>query len=129
MLFKASDSPWSKERSENGKIEPNNVTDGPFLFQTQTGKLGMLWTSWVFGEYVQGVAYFESGTLDGPWMQEKDPITPPNFGHGMMFKTFEGKLLMALHSHRVGPAGNYIRIPTLQEVDDSKDKIIVSSKK
>ena len=85
--------------------------------------------SWVFGDYVQGVAYSESGTLDGPWIQEKDPITPPNFGHGMMFKTFEGKLLMALHSHRVGARGNYIRIPALLEVDDSKNKIIVSSKK
>tara|TARA_B100001079_G_scaffold163702_1_gene140415 strand:- start:799 stop:1809 length:1011 start_codon:yes stop_codon:yes gene_type:complete len=129
LLFKASDSPWSKERTEDGKIKPNKVTDGPFLFETQTGKLGTLWTSWVFGDYVQGVAYSESGTLDGPWIQEKDPITPPNFGHGMMFKTFEGKLLMALHSHRVGARGNYIRIPALLEVDDSKNKIIVSSKK
>ncbi|MCL6216997.1 glycoside hydrolase family 43 protein [Zunongwangia pacifica] len=129
LLFKASDSPWSKERTTDGKIIPNKVTDGPFLFETQTGKLGMLWTSWVFGDYVQGVAYSESGTLDGPWIQEKEPITPPNFGHGMMFKTFGGKLLMALHSHREGPNGNYIRIPNLLEVDDSKDKISVLLKK
>lgn len=125
LLFKSSESPWSKERTEDGEIKPNKVTDGPFLFETQTGKLGMLWTSWVFGDYVQGVAYSESGTLDGPWIQEKEPITPPNFGHGMMFKTFEGKLLMALHSHRVGPNGNYIRIPNLLEVDDREDKIYV----
>lgn len=125
ILFKASDSPWSKEKTNDGKIVPNKVTDGPFLFETQTGKLGMLWTSWVFGDYVQGVAYSKNGTLDGPWIQEKEPITPPNFGHGMIFKTFKGELLMALHSHRVGKSGNFIRIPNLLKVDNSQDKITI----
>jgi hypothetical protein len=124
LLFMASDSPWSKERDENGNIVPNKVTDGPWLFRTQTGKLGMLWTSWIYDVYVQGVAYSASGTLDGPWIQEKEPITPPNFGHGMLFRTFEGKLLMAIHSHK-DVNGRYIRIPRLFEVDDSGDKIIV----
>jgi len=124
ILFRASDSPWSKERTEDGKIKPNKVTDGPWLFQTQTGKLGMLWTSWVFGDYTQGVAYSESGTLDGPWIQEKEPITPPNFGHGMLFRTLDGKLLMSVHSHK-NVNGRTIRIPHLFEVDDSGDKIVV----
>lgn len=125
LLFRASDSPWSKERDEEGNIVPNKVTDGPWLFWTQTGKLGMLWTSWRFSDYIQGVAYSESGTLDGPWIHEEEPITPPNYGHGMMFQTFEGKLLMSLHSHKVGENGRYIRIPHLFEVDDSGDKIVV----
>ena len=124
VLFRASDSPWSKERDENGNIKPNKVTDGPWLFRTQTGKLGMLWTSWVFNIYTQGVAYSESGTLDGPWVQEKEPVTPPDFGHGMLFRTFEGQLLMCVHSHKK-VNGHTIRIPHLFEVDDSGDKIIV----
>lgn len=128
LLFRASESPWSKERDEERKIIPNKVTDGPWLFYTQTGKLGMLWTSWVFNVYTQGVAYSESGTLDGPWIHEKEPITPPNYGHGMMFRTFEGKLLMALHSHRVGESGRYIRIPRLFEVDNSGEKISVGKR-
>ena len=124
VLFRASDSPWSKERDEDGNIIPNKVTDGPWLFLTQTGRLGMIWTSWVFSDYTQGVAYSESGSLDGPWVQEKEPITPPNFGHGMLFRTFEGKLLMSVHSHR-SVNGRTVRIPRLFEVDDSGDKIIV----
>jgi len=124
VLFRASDSPWSKERDENGKIKPNKVTDGPWLFKTQSGKLGMLWTSWVFNVYTQGVAYSESGTLDGPWIQQKEPVTPPNYGHGMLFRTFEGKLLMAVHSHK-NVNGHYIRVPHLFEVNDSGDRIIV----
>jgi len=124
VLFRASDSPWSKERDEEGNIIPNKVTDGPWLFTTQTGKLGMLWSSWVFDKYTQGVAYSESGTLDGPWVQEKEPITPPNYGHGMLFRTFEGKLLMSVHSHKK-VNDHTIRIPHLFEVDDSGDKIIL----
>ncbi|WP_162342755.1 glycoside hydrolase family 43 protein [Cyclobacterium salsum] len=125
LLFKASESPWSRERNDAGDTIPNKVTDGPWLFETQTGKLGMLWTSWVFGDYTQGLAYSESGTLDGPWIHEEDPITPPNYGHGMLFRTFEGQLLMAVHSHRVGENGRYIRIPKLFEVDDSGDKLVL----
>jgi beta-xylosidase len=124
VLFRASDSPWSKDLDENGNIVPHRVTDGPWLFLTQTGKLGMLWTSWAFDVYTQGVAYSESGTLDGPWMQEKEPITPPNYGHGMLFHTYEGKLLMSVHSH-MKVNGRTIRIPHLFEVDDSGDKIVL----
>lgn len=124
ILFFAYDSPWSKEKEENGRIVPNKVTDGPYLFKTQTGKLGMIWTSWVFNDYVQGVAYSQSGTLDGPWIQEQNPVTPPNFGHGMLFRTFNGKLLMSVHSHK-NVNGRYVRIPHLFEVDDSGDKIVV----
>lgn len=124
VLFHASDSPWSRERDENGNVRPNKVTDGPYVFRTQTGRLGMIWTSWVYDVYTQGVAYSSSGTLDGPWIQEKEPITPPNFGHGMLFKTFQGKLLMAVHSHQ-NINGRYRRIPHLFEADDSGDKLIV----
>lgn len=124
ILFFAYDSPWSKDKQHNGRIVPNKVTDGPFLFKTQTGKLGMIWTSWVLSDYTQGVAYSESGTLDGPWIQEENPITPPNFGHAMLFHTFEGKLLMSIHSHK-NENGRTIRTPHLFEVDDSGDNIVV----
>lgn len=123
LLFKASASPWSREVI-NGDTVPNRVTDGPYLFRTQTGRLGIIWTSWIYNVYTQGAAYSESGTLDGPWIQEKEPITPPNFGHGMLFRTFDGRLLMSVHSHEV-INGRYHRVPHLFYVDDSGDKIIV----
>ncbi|WP_162417828.1 glycoside hydrolase family 43 protein [Cyclobacterium roseum] len=125
LLFKASESPWSREINDAGDTIPNKVTDGPWLFKTQTGKLSMLWTSWVFGDYSQGLAYSESATLDGPWVHDEKPFTPPNYGHGMLFRTFDGQLLMAVHSHRVGENGRYIRIPKLFEVDDSGDKLVL----
>ena len=126
ILFRASDSPWSREKLDD-KEGPNRVTDGPYLFRTQTGRLGMIWTSWVYSDYTQGVAYSESGKIDGPWIQEKEPITPPNFGHGMLFKTLEGKWLMSVHSHK-SVNGRTIRVPHLFEIDLSKDKLIIGDR-
>lgn len=126
ILFKASDSPWSRERINN-QVLPNRVTDGPYLFRTQTGKLGMIWTSWIYDVYTQGVAYSQSGTLDGPWIQEEEPITPPNFGHGMLFQNLEGKWLMSVHSHK-NINGHYLRIPNLFEIDLSGDKLVIGNR-
>ena len=123
ILFRASASPWSHE-VEDGKDRPNKVTDGPYLFRTATGRLGMLWTSWIDDIYTQGVAYSENGTLDGPWVQEEQPITPPNFGHGMLFRTLDGRWLMSVHSHK-SVHGRYVRVPHLFEVDLSGDKLVV----
>ena len=125
ILFFASESPWSKERIGD-VVLPNKVTDGPYVFRTQTGRLGIIWTSWVYNVYTQGVAYSDNGRLDGRWIQEPDPITPPNYGHAMLFRTFEGKLLMSIHSHS-SVNGRTVRVPHLFEVDDSGDKIIVKN--
>jgi hypothetical protein len=124
IMFFASDAPWSKEKGEYGTEHPNKVTDGPYLFRTSTGRLGIIWTSWVYDLYTQGVAYSASGTLNGPWKQEQFPITPPNYGHGMLFRTLNGKLLMCLHSHE-NKNGRVIRIPKFFEVDLTGDRLIV----
>lgn len=124
LLFRASSCPWSKERNEYGAIVPNKVTDGPFLFRTTTGRLGMIWTSWVYDVYTQGVAYSASGTLDGPWYHEAEPITPPNYGHGMIFRDFNGQLLLSCHSHKkVG--GRTIRIPRFFKISLEGDRLTV----
>lgn len=124
LLFRASSCPWSKEKNEYGAVVPNKVTDGPFLFRTTTGRLGMIWTSWVYDVYTQGVAYSESGTLDGPWYHEAEPITPPNYGHGMIFRDFNGRLLLSCHSHKkVG--GRTIRIPRFFRISLEGDRLTV----
>ena len=128
ILFRASDSPWSREKNDKGEVTWNKVTDGPFLFRTGTGRLGMLWTSWVFDVYTQGVAYSESGTLDGPWTQEPEPITPPGYGHSMLFQRFDGQWMMSVHYHQKDAHGRTIRTPHLFEVDLSGDRLIVKNK-
>lgn len=121
VLFRASDSPWSRELRDGGDFF-NRVTDGPWLFRTATGRLGMIWTSWVYKAYTMGVAYSESGSIEGPWIQEPQPLTPPDYGHGMIFRALDGRDILSLHSHSERD-GHYIRRPVFWEVDLSGDKL------
>lgn len=134
LLFRASDSPWSlddhpdkplvptRKHRADGSL-PNVVTDGPWLFRTQTGRLGMIWTSWVGGDYTMGVAYSKSGTLVGPWVHEPKPLTPPNYGHGMLFHDWRGRLLLSVHSHET-VNGRTVRRPHFFLMDDEGDRLV-----
>ena len=125
-IFRASEALWSKEMNSIGEATfglkmPGWVTDGPQLFRTKTGKLGMLWSSWGEHRYAQGVAYSTSGSIKGPWVQETEAFKGDNSGHGMLFTTFEGKRLFIVHhAESNGP-----RKPQLYEVDDSGDKLVL----
>ena len=118
VMFRASDSPWS--RNDEGTA-PNAVTDGPWLFRTESDRLGCLWTSWVGKEYTMGVAYSKSGTLDGPWIQEPLPLYALDGAHSMLFRTFDGELRYVVH-HSEGNGG---RKPQYWTVDDSGDKLVL----
>lgn len=128
-LFRASDAPWVKEMNTIGEITYNKhipgwVTDGPYLFQTKTGRLGMIWSSWGDKRYALGVAYSTTGKLKGPWKQEAQPLVSNNSGHGMIFKTFDGKLLMCLHYAVTAPGSTRsVRKPMLLAIDDSGDEL------
>jgi beta-xylosidase len=129
MLFRATESPCPLEMVGNGEMTyglkiPGWVTDGPQLFRTKTGKLGMLWASWGAKRYLECVAYSQSGTIDGPWIQEEKPFIDDNTGHGMLFRTFDGKLLLSIHHAE----GDGPRKPQLWEVDDSGDKLVLGKR-
>ncbi|BBE16003.1 beta-xylosidase [Aquipluma nitroreducens] len=129
MLFRATESPCPLEMVGNGEMTyglkiPGWVTDGPQLFRTKTGKLGMLWASWGAKRYLECVAYSQSGTIDGPWIQEEKPFMDDNTGHGMLFRTFDGKLLLSIHHAE----GDGPRKPQLWEVDDSGDKLVLGKR-
>jgi hypothetical protein len=95
-LFKASDAPWLNANQKPNKKQNNYVTDGCELFRTKTGRLLMLWSSYDRGSYVETIARSESGKLAGPWTQ-LPPLVGNDSGHGMLFKTFDGQLMMVLH--------------------------------
>ncbi|MBW8782515.1 MAG: family 43 glycosylhydrolase [Verrucomicrobia bacterium] len=95
-LFKASDAPWL-----NTTIRPTThglsyVTDGPELFRTRDGHLLMLWSSYEGDDYVQTVARSKSGRIEGPW-EQLAPLVGGDSGHGMLFRTFDGQLMLMLH--------------------------------
>jgi arabinan endo-1,5-alpha-L-arabinosidase len=115
-LFHAGEARWSK----SGKVLGCNVTDGCFLYKGKTGKLYLLWTSGGAGGYTQGMAISESGRLAGPWTQQDEPLYSQDGGHGMVFATFEGKLMMVLHS-----PNNRESRPRIFEMEDTGNTLLV----
>ena len=125
-MFRASELPCCGEMNGLGEATfglkmPGWVTDGPQMFRTQTGKLGMLWSTWGKERYLQAVCYSESGKISGPWVQEPEPFLANNSGHGMLFRTFEGELRYVVHHSE----GNGPRKPQYWTVDDSGDKLVL----
>jgi len=125
-LFTAKQAKWVKNLSDisitnNNKTQQGYITDGPFIYQTKTGKLLMIWSSFGVEKYAVGLAESKSGSIKGPWRIIKEPFFRANGGHGMIFKTFKGKLMLVLHQPNSWPderakifeledTGNLIRI-------------------
>jgi beta-xylosidase len=95
LLFRANEAPWAV-----GQKQPDGdvvyVTDGPELFRTKEGTLLMLWSSYGKAGYAQALARSRSGEIGGPW-EQLGPLVERDSGHGMLFRTFDGKLMMVLH--------------------------------
>jgi hypothetical protein len=73
------------------------VTDGPCLYRARDGALFMLWSSFGAGRYSVGVARSASGGIGGPWVHRAEPIYAQDGGHGALFTTFAGQLMLELH--------------------------------
>ena len=127
-LFKASDAPWLNAQMTPNTRENHYVTDGPELFRTRTGELLMLWASYMQNElgrngYVQTLARSMSGELAGPWVQLA-PLIGNDSGHGMLFRSFDGKLMLVLHQpfqnargkiYEMEDLGNTLRVVKYRE--------------
>jgi hypothetical protein len=54
------------------------------------------------GGYTVGIAASTSGKLAGPWEQQAEPIFSADGGHPMLFKRFDGQLMMVFHQPNEG---------------------------
>lgn len=119
IMFRASQNSWSRATNSNG---PSPLMKAPFLFNTYTGGLGVLFTTYVGNEQCIGVAYSQTGHLDGPWLIEPVPLLDGNVGGAMLFNDYDGKLLMACHKDTV-IGGTRKSLPLLIRVDSQFDKL------
>jgi beta-xylosidase len=127
-LFKASDAPWLNAQMTPSVRTNNYVTDGPELFRTKNGTLLMLWSSYMKNElgrngYVQTLARSTSGEITGPW-EQLPPLIGNDSGHGMLFRSFDGKLMLVLHQpfqnargkiYEMEDMGNTLRVGRFRE--------------
>lgn len=123
-LFNASAAEWSTgSRHDNGRT--SYVTDGCFLFRSKSGKLLMIWSSFKNGKYAIGVASSYTGSVLGPWEQQKEPLFDQHGGHGMLFKTFDGRLVLTFHSPN-SPGGT--ERAQLYEIDDTGETLVLKGR-
>lgn len=116
-LFHASAAPFAVPGARKGK-----VTDGPFLYRSpKSKKLFMIWSTFLTAPYNgYSVLYTQSetGSVQGPWKKHTILYTK-NGGHGMLFKTFKGRLMLSLHQPNVSPKERM----HLYEIEDTGDKL------
>ncbi len=98
LLFKASEAPWVGPITSSGVT--GKVTDAPFIYRLDDGKLIMLWSSFrkKDGKYAIGQAISESGNVLGPWTQEPETLNSDDGGHAMVFKDLKGRLMISYHA-------------------------------
>lgn len=110
---------WPDEKAE--RPFPRYVTDGPFLHRLETGTLLMLWSSFGPRGYAIGLARSETARITGPWQQFEKPLWEKDGGHGMLFRTFDGGLLLTLHTPNESPKER----PLFVEVEEKADGIVL----
>ena len=57
----------------------------------------MIWSSFLAGKYAIGIAESTTGKVTGPWRQQEEPLFRQHGGHGMLFRSFDGRLLITFH--------------------------------
>ena len=91
--------------------KPHNITDGPFMYTSRTGKLLMLWSN---GSAAKGycVALASADSVTGLWRQQRARLYvkesgrhPFDGGHGMLFTDKSGQLTLSIHSPNDGEVG------------------------
>jgi len=48
--------------------------------------------------YCIAYAISETGGIEGPWKQAERPLFEKDGGHGMVFTSYDGRLLLSIHS-------------------------------
>ena len=113
LLFRASDPVWATPNADM------MVTDGPFMYRTENGRLIMIWSSFYRGEYCEGIAYSQSGSVMGPWEQDERLLFEKNGGHGMIFTDLDGALQFVLHS----PNQSLLERPYFYALEEKNDTL------
>ena len=122
-MFKTNDAAWVRRMDKLGiKYQgfslPGYVSDGPFIYRLPSGKLICLTSSFSDNGYALSYAVSASGKLAGPWHHPEKPLLDGGHGHGMLFRTFEGKLMLTCHYPNTSPSKSVI-----YEMAEMKDGI------
>ena len=116
VLFAASEPSWS-DGHEPGKY----VTDGPFMYRTQSGRLLMIWSSFYKKQYCEAISYSDNGSIFGNWIHDDRLLFEKDGGHGMLFKTLENELMFIQHM----PNGTPLERPCTYRIVEKDDSLFI----
>ena len=100
LLWKASD---YSETVDVIATQNSKVTDGPFLYRLKNGKLICIWSTFTENGYSEIVSRSDNDDISGRWVADKIPLSARHGGHGMIFKTFDGKMMFVMHCPNDSP--------------------------
>lgn len=115
MIFAGSSPRWADKKPKG----EHYITDGPFMYRTESGELLMLWSTFVNHKYCQCIAKSDNGEIDGNFIH-LPPLISDDGGHGMIF-SFDNKLMLTFHS----PNQTGFERPTFTELEDIGETVIL----
>ena len=116
VLFKASEPIWS-----DGYQPDKYVTDGPFMYRTQSGRLLMIWSSFSKQEYCEAISYSDNGSILGNWIHDERLLFEKNGGHGMIFKKYNGENMFIQHM----PNDTPMERPCIYRIIEKDDSLFI----
>lgn len=117
VLFRASQAKGVRSISS----KEDYVTDGPFLYRTQSGRLIMLWSSFSEEGYCEILSYARDGKVTGAWEHDSRMLFRRDGGHGMVFEDNVGKLWFTAHSPNQTP----FERPILVAIEEREESLFV----
>ena len=112
-MFAGSEPFFIKKTPDDGHF----VTDGPFMFRSETNELFMLWSTFINHQYAECLVKFNDGELNMNFTH-LDPLIDDDGGHGMIFKDDEN-LYLTFHS----PNKSLSERPKFVRIVDNGDNI------
>jgi hypothetical protein len=119
IMFTASQVTWPSRGAMNDVRKP--VMESPFMFYSGKEGLGILFVAYDGNEKSVGVAYSETGTLNGPWIVENESLLK-GYNSVAMFSDYDGTQVMVTGKDTI-VNGVVKSVPQLIKTDSQFEKL------
>ena len=123
IMFSAAENLWSGSVVD-GERRFSPVMEAPFLFFTDEGEMGILFTSFIGDRKAIGAAYTQTGEYgyNGPWVVEPQPLLTGGVGSASIFTDYDGTKVLVVNKDTVVD-GIAKSMPQLFKLDMQFDKL------
>ena len=120
VMFTASQNSWSRSEVE-GVEQFSPIMEAPDLFYTGDYVMGIMFNTYIDETPAVGVAYSQTGTLNGPWVIEEEPMLT-GYRAAAMFNDYDGTLVMVTNMDTI-IGESMKRVPKLFKMESQFNKL------